>query len=116
MKITLPHYQDTITTQCINNSSCNKQNDGFPSCPQTTSKIYRCREQKHKLKYALDIYFRNLLCRGVSDFRDVSINLQMYLEMALNDVFDQLDGTKRGRIMDFGFANSHYNGKITTNL
>ena len=65
-------------------------------------------------------YFRNLLCRGVSDFRDVSINLQMYLEMALDDVFVQLDSTKRGRIMfsdfeklceEFGFANSHYNGK-----
>ena len=108
------HSNASTTLHVIN------QNDNFTSCPQTTSKIYRSQEQKRKLKYALDTYFRNLLCKGVSDFRDVSINLPIYLEKALNEVFVQLDSTKDGRIMfsdfeklceEFGFANSHYNGK-----
>ena len=75
------HSNASTTLHVIN------QNDNFTSCPQTTSKIYKCQEEKHKLKYALETYFRNLLCRWLSDFRDVSINLSIYLEKALNEVF-----------------------------
>ena len=99
-----PRYKNqhpkALTTHDVLN-----QNDGFTSCRQRKSEIYKFHEQKHKLRYALETYFY------------VSKNLPRYLENVLHDGFLQLEPTTHGKIMfrdfeilceEFGFTTSLY--------
>eukprot|EP00092_Neocalanus_flemingeri_P001547 GFUD01001649.1.p1 GENE.GFUD01001649.1~~GFUD01001649.1.p1 ORF type:complete len:634 (-),score=138.54 GFUD01001649.1:138-2039(-) len=76
-----------------------KENQPVQIRSQQASYHHEISGQKHQLKYALDTYFRNLICRGVSNFREVSINLPRFLENVMKETFARLDSNISGRIL-----------------